>query len=64
MADEADITELLNAARSGDPDAGDGWTDKALLRDPPEIAPPVYVGAMGPKMLQMTGRFADVRQFG
>ena len=50
---------LAGRSPAGDPDAGDGWTDKAVLRDPPEVAPPVYVGAMGPKMLQMTGRFAD-----
>jgi 5,10-methylenetetrahydromethanopterin reductase len=34
-----------------------GWTEQALLRDPRPT--PIYVGAMGPKMIEMTGRIAD-----
>lgn len=33
------------------------WTDQAVVRQPAEV--PVYIGAMGPKMLTMTGRYAD-----
>jgi 5,10-methylenetetrahydromethanopterin reductase len=37
--------------------AGEGWTEQAVLHDPRPV--PIYVGAMGPKMLAMTGRYAD-----
>jgi 5,10-methylenetetrahydromethanopterin reductase len=37
--------------------AGDGWTEQAVLHAPRPV--PIYVGAMGPKMLEMTGRYAD-----
>lgn len=52
------IKELV-AGRSpaGVPGAGAGWTENARLKDPRPT--PVYVGAMGPKMLEMTGRYAD-----
>ena len=52
------IRELV-AGRSpaGVPGAGAGWTANAVLKDPRPT--PVYVGAMGPKMLEMTGRYAD-----
>lgn len=52
----------IQALTRGDSPAGLGkgfedWTDQAVLRHPVEV--PVYVGAMGPKMLAMTGRYAD-----
>ncbi len=52
------IKELV-AGRSpaGVPGAGEGWTGNAVLKDPRPT--PVYVGAMGPRMLEMTGRYAD-----
>lgn len=52
------IRELL-AGRSpaGIPGAGDGWTEQAVLRSFRET--PIYLGAMGPKMLDLTGRLAD-----
>ncbi|GAA2245472.1 LLM class flavin-dependent oxidoreductase [Herbiconiux moechotypicola] len=52
------IRELL-AGRSpmGVPGVADGWTEQAVLHDPRPT--PIYVGAMGPKMIAMTGRIAD-----
>jgi 5,10-methylenetetrahydromethanopterin reductase len=35
----------------------DGWTEQAVLRGPRPT--PIYVGALGPKMIEMTGRLAD-----
>lgn len=37
--------------------AGGPWTDTAHLEHPRPV--PIYVGAMGPKMLEMSGRYAD-----
>lgn len=64
----APVTRTRTAVRAvqaltrGESPAGLGkgfenWTDQAVLRQPAEV--PVYVGAMGPKMLAMTGRYAD-----
>lgn len=52
------VRELL-AGRSpaGAAGAGPGWTPQAVLRDPRPT--PVYVGGMGPRMLELTGRLAD-----
>jgi len=52
------IRELL-AGRSpaGVEGAAEGWTEQALLHDPRPT--PIYIGAMGPKMLAMTGKIAD-----
>jgi len=52
------IRELV-AGRSpaGFPGAGDFWTPNAKLRSFRPV--PIYVGAMGPKMLDLTGRVAD-----
>lgn len=52
------IRELL-AGRSpaGVPGAGDGWTEQAVLRA--SRPTPIYLGAMGPRMLELTGRLAD-----
>jgi 5,10-methylenetetrahydromethanopterin reductase len=35
----------------------EGWQPQALIHDPRPV--PIYVGAMGPKMLEMAGRYAD-----
>jgi len=35
------------------------WTDEAYLRFPAPRVTPIYVGAMGPKMLTMAGELAD-----
>ena len=37
----------------------DWYADQSVLRFPPARPVPVYVGAMGPKMLAMAGRHAD-----
>lgn len=52
------IKELL-AGRSpaGVPYAGEGWSEQARLRVAHET--PVYVGGLGPRMLDITGQFAD-----
>lgn len=49
----------LSEGRSpaGAPGAGDFWHDQAKIETPRPV--PIYVGAMGPKMLQMAGRLAD-----
>ncbi|NDK89068.1 LLM class flavin-dependent oxidoreductase [Gordonia desulfuricans] len=49
----------LSAGRSPArvPGAGPGWTDLAVPRYAHEVE--VYVGAMGPQMLRVAGRYAD-----
>jgi 5,10-methylenetetrahydromethanopterin reductase len=52
------IKELVNGRSPvGVPGAREGWTEQAVLKY--WRPTPVYVGAMGPKMLEMTGRYAD-----
>jgi 5,10-methylenetetrahydromethanopterin reductase len=52
------IRELVNGrSPAGVAGAGDGWTEQAVLKF--WRPTPIYVGAMGPKMLEMTGRYAD-----
>lgn len=41
------------------PGAGEGWHAAAKLKDRPAAPTPIYIGAMGPKMLQLAGREAD-----
>lgn len=54
------IRALLRGASPVDePLAGDGWTSEAVLEHHPDVAPPIYIGAMGPKMLALAGRLAD-----
>ncbi|GAB6896975.1 LLM class flavin-dependent oxidoreductase [Kineosporia succinea] len=36
-----------------------GWHERASLKDGPAMPTPVYIGAMGPKMLALAGREAD-----
>jgi 5,10-methylenetetrahydromethanopterin reductase len=52
------IRELTQGrSPAGVPGAGDFWTEQAHIEQPRPV--PIYVGAMGPKMLAMTGRHAD-----
>jgi 5,10-methylenetetrahydromethanopterin reductase len=46
----------LRALLSGD--APEGWQPEGRLRTGP-VSVPIYVGAMGPRMLQLAGRLAD-----
>ncbi len=39
--------------------AGEGWHPNAKLKDGPAAHTPIYIGAMGPKMLELAGREAD-----
>ena len=41
------------------PGAGEGWHPNAKLKDGPAPPTPIYIGAMGPKMLEFAGREAD-----
>lgn len=56
----AAIRALLNGGSPADePLAADGWTSGAVLEHRPDVPPPIYIGAMGPKMLALAGRLAD-----
>jgi 5,10-methylenetetrahydromethanopterin reductase len=46
----------LRALLSGD--APEGWRTEGRLRTGP-VSVPIYIGAMGPRMLQLAGRLAD-----
>lgn len=43
----------------GLPGTGEGWHPAAKLKDGATAPTPIYIGAMGPKMLQLAGREAD-----
>jgi 5,10-methylenetetrahydromethanopterin reductase len=51
------IRAILSGERGGDP----AWTDDAYLRFTPPIGRriPIYLGAMSPRMLRLTGELAD-----
>ncbi|MCM4081054.1 LLM class flavin-dependent oxidoreductase [Paractinoplanes hotanensis] len=52
------IRELVNGRSPADvPGVADGWTPQAVLRS--WRPTPIYIGAMGPRMLDLTGRIAD-----
>lgn len=52
------IREFVNGrSPAGVPGAAPGWTANAVLKDPRPT--PIYIGAMGPKMLELTGSLAD-----
>lgn len=54
------IKALLAGGSPADvPGAGEGWHPNAKLKDGPPAPTPVYLGAMGPKLLQLAGREAD-----
>ena len=50
---------LAGESPAGVAGAGDGWHPNARLKDGPPAPTPVYLGAMGPKLLQLAGREAD-----
>ena len=58
-----EAVEVINLVTSGEPVEYDGdcfsLSGFRLRSDPPETQPPVDVAAMGPKAVEMTGRFAD-----
>jgi 5,10-methylenetetrahydromethanopterin reductase len=52
------IRELTHGrSPAGVPGAGDGWQPQARIQDARPVR--IYVGAMGPKLLELTGRYAD-----
>lgn len=52
------IRELTNGrSPAGVPGAGAGWTPLARIKSPRPV--PIYVGGMGPRMLNVTGKYAD-----
>ena len=53
------VRRLLRGERA--PIAGEflAWTDEAYLRFKPPRSTPIYLGAMGPKMLELAGELAD-----
>ncbi|GLY31020.1 LLM class flavin-dependent oxidoreductase [Kineosporia sp. NBRC 101731] len=52
------IRELTNGrSPAGVPGTGDLWTENAKLRSHRPV--PIYIGAMGPKMIDLTGKIAD-----
>lgn len=52
------IRELTHGrSPAGVPGAGGFWAEQARIQQPRPV--PIYVGAMGPRMLEMTGRYAD-----
>jgi 5,10-methylenetetrahydromethanopterin reductase len=52
------IRELVNGrSPAGVIGVADGWTEQAVLRS--WRPTPIYIGAMGPRMLDLTGRIAD-----
>jgi len=56
----AAIKALLNGdSPANEPLAAKGWSELGRLEQVPEHPPPVYIGAMGPKMLRLAGQLAD-----
>ena len=49
--------QQIRATLSGDP--ADDWTPEAYLRFPAPRRIPIFIGAMGPQMLRLTGEIAD-----
>jgi 5,10-methylenetetrahydromethanopterin reductase len=47
----------IRATLAGEP--AEGWTPEAYLRFPAPRRIPIYIGAMGPQMLRLTGEIAD-----
>lgn len=53
------IRALVEGGRPADVEgAGSGWTDQAHLRTPP-MQVPIHIGAMSPRMLELSGAEAD-----
>lgn len=57
LADTRRAIAHINAILSGD--TADDWTPEAYLRFTPRRRVPVYLGAMGPRMLRLAGEVAD-----
>jgi 5,10-methylenetetrahydromethanopterin reductase len=62
----AAVRESVGAIRallSGEPAPVDGarlhWSEQAYLRFEPKRVPPIYVGALGPRMLALAGEIGD-----
>lgn len=56
----AAVQALLRGESPADePLAAEGWSQRGRLEHVADVAPPVYIGAMGPKMLGLAGRLAD-----
>jgi len=54
------VRVLLDGGSPADvPGSGDGWHPAAKLKDGPTHPTPIYLGVMGPKLLQLAGREAD-----
>jgi 5,10-methylenetetrahydromethanopterin reductase len=54
------VRALLDGLSPADrPRTGDGWMPQAILKDGPARPTPIYLGGMGPKMLELGGRLAD-----
>ena len=58
-----EYVEIVRAVLSGEPVNYDGSVFQLngfrLRSDPPELAPPIDVAGMGPKAVELAGRFAD-----
>lgn len=54
------VRALLEGRSPAEEDGvGDGWSPHAKLKDGPCAPTPIYLGVMGPKLLQLAGREAD-----
>jgi 5,10-methylenetetrahydromethanopterin reductase len=57
LAETRRAIDLIRALFDGAP--AEGWTAEAYLRFPVARRVPIYLGAMGPKMLRLAGEVAD-----
>ena len=53
------VRALLEGRKVNELPGEERWSDNARLIGPPVASTPIYVGAMGPRMLAMAGREAD-----
>lgn len=54
------VRALLEGGSPADvPGSGEGWHPAAKLKDGATLPTPIYLGVMGPKLLQLAGREAD-----
>ena len=58
-----ETVQFIRQLFAGERDAFEGsflrWTDEAYLRFEPRRCPPIYLGAMSPRMLEAIGQIAD-----
>lgn len=63
LAAMRETIDIVRRLLSGESAALDGdfvqWTPEAYLRFPPPRVTPIYVGAMGPRMLELAGELGD-----